>query len=766
MANNIIRRTWKQNGMVNIEDLRGMTFQMEDQGHTFEIRGVNMDGIPIALSGTPSGILLRGDNQDVMLTCSVSDGMVYATMPANAYSVPGRFGITIFLTNNGQKTAIYAAVGSVSRTSSGIVAPPAGDDVTDLINAIQAAIAQIPSDYSDLMAGIAPTYSSSAVYAVGAYAWYNGKLYKCTTAIYSGETWNSNHWTLASMGGDVGKISAELAQDEYTMGLSFDEQIGGRKLFDPEYYENGRLNTAGNIYDDVDPHFTSDFIPVRGGQTINLNFALSDYHHRIAEYNASRAFIQLIPASSATSATIGGNTRYIRFNAPIDELNTAQITTPEGELIKTERYFDEIHSLTMGMSALNEYVFEIYDPSNDNTIGTEKGVEYTLPGNSFAVKMNITPEMKKKQRVFVLLAFSGALYPNSVIAYGIYDKNRNRISTFSNISKVHDNMNYSYSYIDLTDESEYDRMLVLFGYGFSSTGRKITIERFEALSDLPYNPASEKYIEVGQNREFPTFVSAFNYCKGSPSVNYHVRFYGNGQAYDISTESGNTDPNGLHIPENVVEIVGAYDRDQNIIVDSYNNGTGACFWIEYGTIIRNIYFKGTGKYCIHIDDPNNKYHNTTIENCRFYHATGGSGAIGIGFQAGYDLTIKNCWFEKDTDAGIRIHNWDYGNQNSNKLIIEGNKFSAGEMVHAVHLYTVSRYEYGYPIAVIVGNDFGGLDIMLSEEDYQSFGVGNHWRVWGHSNSETSVTITHHDDADYSGCVEVFMPTAEVTDTKL
>ena len=212
MANNIIRRTWKQGGMVNIEDLRGSAFQAEDGGHTFLISGVDENGDALALSGTPAGVLLRADGQDVTLICSVSDGVVSATLPANAYVVPGRIGITIFLTNGGQKTAIYAAIAAVATTSSGTVAPPAGSDVVDLVNAIQDAIALIPASDANLKAAMAPTYSTSAVYAVGSYAWYDGKLYRCTTAITSGETWTSAHWTLANLGSDVSDLKSAFSK--------------------------------------------------------------------------------------------------------------------------------------------------------------------------------------------------------------------------------------------------------------------------------------------------------------------------------------------------------------------------------------------------------------------------------------------------------------------------------------------------------------------------------------------------------------------------
>lgn len=221
MSNNIIKRTWKQGGLVNIEDLRGSAFQAEDGGHTFLISGLDENGDTLALSGTPAGVLLRADGQDVTLTCSVSEGVVSATLPANAYVVPGRVGITIFLTSGGQKTAIYAAVGSVATTSSGIVAPPAGSDVVDLVNAIATAVATIPASYTDLMAAVAPTYSTSALYAVGSYAWYSGKLYRCTTAITSGETWTSAHWTQANLGSDVSDLKSAIDDGQKLTGNLF-----------------------------------------------------------------------------------------------------------------------------------------------------------------------------------------------------------------------------------------------------------------------------------------------------------------------------------------------------------------------------------------------------------------------------------------------------------------------------------------------------------------------------------------------------------------
>lgn len=215
MANNVIKRVWNQNRMVTIEDLKGMTFQAESGGHTFQISGVDDAGNVIALSGSVAGVFLRPDNTDVAITGSASGGVVSVTLPANCYDVPGRFGLTIFVTANGKKTAVYAAMGTVSRTSSGTVSPGTTADVVDLINRINAAVATIPASWTGLMADIAPAYSDAAVYPVGAYCYYNGDLYRCTTAITTAESWTAGHWTQAVFGNDVSDLKSAFTNEFY-----------------------------------------------------------------------------------------------------------------------------------------------------------------------------------------------------------------------------------------------------------------------------------------------------------------------------------------------------------------------------------------------------------------------------------------------------------------------------------------------------------------------------------------------------------------------
>lgn len=195
MAVNIIKRTWHQNQMVRIEPLNGFAFQAESGGHTFQISGVDDSGNAVPISGTIAGVFLRPDNTDVALTGSASGGVASVTLKAECYAVPGRFLLTVYATSGSNKGTIYAAMGTVSRTSSGVVSPAAASDVVDLVNRINAATATIPASYTTLLNAVATDYSPDATYPkVGTFVWYSGKLYRSKVPITTAETWTAAHW--------------------------------------------------------------------------------------------------------------------------------------------------------------------------------------------------------------------------------------------------------------------------------------------------------------------------------------------------------------------------------------------------------------------------------------------------------------------------------------------------------------------------------------------------------------------------------------------
>ena len=97
---------------------------------------------------------------------------------------------------------------------------------------------------SDILARIAPTYSATSAYAIGAKVVYNGALYTCKTAIPTGgETWNAAHWdALANLSGVLSGLKSDgNATDQFAtdllgksvaktairnLGLKFDETEG------------------------------------------------------------------------------------------------------------------------------------------------------------------------------------------------------------------------------------------------------------------------------------------------------------------------------------------------------------------------------------------------------------------------------------------------------------------------------------------------------------------------------------------------------------
>ena len=307
--NNIIKRKWNQNSMVIIEDLQGMAFQAESGGHTFQISGIDGEGNTVALSGTPAGVMLRSDGQDVTLTCSVSGGVVFATLPANAYVVPGRFGLTIFLTSDGQKTAIYAAVGTVGKTSSGTVAPPAGSDVVTLVNQINAAIAAIPVSYNS---SFAPAYSTSGLYSVGQYVTYNGNLYRCNTAITTAETWTAAHWTQTNLGADVYDLKSAFgffSEGHATIyRTTYNDGYGNTRI--PSQFLVGQVVTAQN----------------NGNNPIFIN----GY-----DENGTRLFTSgSIAAGTSKSVTITDVPYVMRIYSDYYPINVDLSVTPENDIIQ------------------------------------------------------------------------------------------------------------------------------------------------------------------------------------------------------------------------------------------------------------------------------------------------------------------------------------------------------------------------------------------------------------------------------------------------
>lgn len=282
MAVNIIKRVWHQNQMVKIEPLNGFIFQAESGGHTFEISGIDDSGNAVPISGTIAGVFLRPDNTDVALTGSASGGVASVTLKAECYAVPGRFLLTVYATSGSNKGTIYAAMGTVSRTSSGAVSPAAASDVVDLVNRINAATATIPASYTTLLNAVAGDYSDTKTYAVKDFVWYNGHLYRCTTAITTAETWTAAHWNQVVLSDALNQDITDLksAIDGVEDGIFNDDLIDQFQLGDDGYSANP-INCVQSFFSKVASTEDAPFFPLPMGEWHPVSNLSATYRYAI-----------------------------------------------------------------------------------------------------------------------------------------------------------------------------------------------------------------------------------------------------------------------------------------------------------------------------------------------------------------------------------------------------------------------------------------------------------------------------------------------------
>jgi len=136
---------------VQVVYLPGNVFSQDNNGNLI---GVNVfqDGEPATLSGSVSASVIRADGATVAVTGSLSGNQCSVVLPQACYAVPGVLSIVIKLTGDGAVTTVGAVVANVYRSSTDTAVDPGQviPDISALIAAIDAAVASIPLDYSNL----------------------------------------------------------------------------------------------------------------------------------------------------------------------------------------------------------------------------------------------------------------------------------------------------------------------------------------------------------------------------------------------------------------------------------------------------------------------------------------------------------------------------------------------------------------------------------------------------------------------------------------
>lgn len=138
----------------------------------------------------------------------------------------------------------------------------------------------------DLEGAIAGAYSSTSTYNVGDYVWYNGSLYRCKTAITTGEAWTAAHWTAAVLGNDAHELKSTIIAE----------------CIVPITWEQGRLSVTGGLIASNYAIRSKDFIYVDDKRR-SISVLFGDYSLPSGSINLSCTIYEYSATSPATLVT-------------------------------------------------------------------------------------------------------------------------------------------------------------------------------------------------------------------------------------------------------------------------------------------------------------------------------------------------------------------------------------------------------------------------------------------------------------------------------
>lgn len=233
---------------VKVQYLDGVLFSQDNQANIINV-AVYDGGDPASISGTVSANIIRSDGGTVAATGGTISGNVCSiTLPSAAYAVPGVVSIIVKLTASSVVTSIAAVVANIYQSSTDATVDPGTiiPSITDLISAIDTAVASIPADYSSLWTSLAPAFnaSRSGGYKVGEFCTNDGAVYICTVD-HTG-AWNSSHFAVTNLGNQLtnlmsaltnitGSVQIEFIQG-YTIGVG-SYSVGDIVDLTPERYQ-------------------------------------------------------------------------------------------------------------------------------------------------------------------------------------------------------------------------------------------------------------------------------------------------------------------------------------------------------------------------------------------------------------------------------------------------------------------------------------------------------------------------------------------------
>lgn len=283
------------------------------------------DGTPVDLTGVSvQGVFLPPQGDPIAITSGniVSGNVAEVVLPQACYNYDGQFTLAIKLvdSNNNVTGTVRIVDGMVDNThASGTVAPtsavPTYQEILSTYDAMIAATAAANG-------AIAATYSSSSTYAVGDYCIHDGGLYRCTTAITTGEAWTAAHWTAAKIGPDLATEAATRAAADSDLKSAF---VQSDLLNHNALLEGYLLSYSTGEPVAMSGRYVSEYIPVIPGGYVYILRSISSTTYAHVAYDENLNIVQKYYANNdnlvmqmpltAKYIRISGNMTYINDNA-------------------------------------------------------------------------------------------------------------------------------------------------------------------------------------------------------------------------------------------------------------------------------------------------------------------------------------------------------------------------------------------------------------------------------------------------------------------
>lgn len=174
---------------------------------------------------------------------------------------------------------------------------------------------------------VADAYSASQTYAVGDYVIHNNKLYRCTTAITTAESFTASHWTQIVLSDEASDSKIEINKNSVAISNISDINYT-TDVLDGIEWENGTIDAStGENASDNTRRRTVGYIDVDSLESISCNIE-DGYKYVLEWYKADETFMPKISVlwyPFASSFAIPSEAKYLRVIVANVDDSTASV---------------------------------------------------------------------------------------------------------------------------------------------------------------------------------------------------------------------------------------------------------------------------------------------------------------------------------------------------------------------------------------------------------------------------------------------------------